>query len=62
MKYLIWIIEQHIYLCKNLKGFDKSILPVDTNVENTEGSRERVTIVLKKGQTATRDLKVIQYI
>ena len=53
--YLTWIIEQHIYLCKNLKGFDKSILPVDTNVEKTEESTERVTIVLKKGQTATRD-------
>ena len=53
--YLTWIIEQHIYLCKNLKGFDKSILPVDTNVEKTEESKERVIIVLKKGQTATRD-------
>ncbi len=53
--YLTWIIEQHIYLCKNLKGFDKSILPVDTNVEKTGESKERVTVVLKNGQTATQD-------
>ena len=53
--YLTWIIEQHIYLCKNLKGFDKSILPVDTNVGNIEESREKFTIVLKKGQTAASD-------
>ena len=53
--YLRWIIEQHIYLCENLKGFEKSILPIDTEVGNKTESNEKFTIVLKKGQQSKDD-------
>ena len=53
--YLIWIIEQHIYLCENLKGFEKSILPIGTEVDNKTNSNEKFTIVLKKGQVSVGD-------
>ena len=55
INYLIWIIEQHIYLCENLKGFEKSILPIGTEVNNKTESNEKVTMVLKKGQKSADD-------
>ncbi len=54
--YFTWMAEIYIYLCENLEGFEQSILPVGTNVDNDNAeSNGKLILVLKKGQKADND-------